>query len=135
MECDQPTPLVQFVDSPSSHDILDFEFPLEETILEVMASIDKPKEYEDHSILPDLKPMRVSMMSIDSRLGTFVGESSRPPSLNPFLPQIYFSKLATELSASPSIEDSHFITPSHLDGSYHRASIAHQTTHDEYLQS
>jgi hypothetical protein len=43
MECDQPTPPVWVVDSPSSHDSLDFEFPSEKAILEVMASIDKPK--------------------------------------------------------------------------------------------
>jgi hypothetical protein len=40
MECDQPTPPVWVVDSPSSHDSLDFEFPLEKAILEVMASTD-----------------------------------------------------------------------------------------------
>jgi len=40
MECDQPTPLVWVVDSPSSHEILDIKFPLEESILEFMVFID-----------------------------------------------------------------------------------------------
>jgi hypothetical protein len=32
------------VDSPSSHDFLDIEFPSDKAILDVMASIDEPKD-------------------------------------------------------------------------------------------
>jgi hypothetical protein len=70
MEFDQPTPPTWVFDSLRSHDFLDIEFPSDEAILEVMASIDKPREDEHHreSILPDLEPMRVIMMNYDPRL-------------------------------------------------------------------
>jgi hypothetical protein len=55
------------------------------------------------------------------------------PSLDPFPPRLSFSELATEFSAIPSIEDLCFVLPSCLDGSHQGASIAHKTTHDEYL--
>jgi hypothetical protein len=45
-----------------------------------------------------------------------------------------FSELATEFSASPSIEDSHFVLPLCLDGAHQGASLAHETTHNEYLR-
>jgi hypothetical protein len=48
MECDQPTPPIRVVDSLSSHDILDTKFPSEEAILEVMASIENPKDDVNH---------------------------------------------------------------------------------------
>jgi hypothetical protein len=48
MECDQPTPPTWVVDSPSSHDFLDTEFPSDKAILDVMASIDKPKDEVMH---------------------------------------------------------------------------------------
>jgi len=56
MECDQPTLPEQVVDYPSSHEFCDFELPSKEAILDVMASIDKPKENDNHheSILPSL---------------------------------------------------------------------------------
>jgi len=44
MECYHPTLPIWIVDSPNSHDILDIEFPLEEAILEVMASIEEPND-------------------------------------------------------------------------------------------
>jgi hypothetical protein len=126
---------VWVVDSLSSHDFLDTKFPSEEAILEVMASIDKPREDENHHtfLLPDLELMRVNMMSLDSKLGALAGTSSRPPSLDPFPPWLSFSELATKFSAIPSIEDLCFVLPSCLDGSHQGASIAHKTTHDEYL--
>jgi hypothetical protein len=67
MECDQPTMPTWVVDSPSSYDFLDFELPSEEVILENMASIDNPKEYEKHREfnLPDLEPTIVITMSLD----------------------------------------------------------------------
>jgi hypothetical protein len=134
MECDHPTLLVWFVDSPSSHDFLNTELPSKEAILEAMASLDNPKDRMNHqSSLPDLELMRVSMMSIDLRLGEFTGESSRPPSLDPFLPQISFLELSTEFYASLSIEDLCFVPPSCLDGSHQGVVIAQKTTHDEYL--
>jgi hypothetical protein len=100
-----------------------------------MASIENPKEDEHHqeSILPSLELMRVDMMSLDPRLGEFVGTPSETPSLDPFPPRLSFSELATELSASPSIEDSCFVPPLCLDGSHQGASLAHETTHNEYL--
>jgi hypothetical protein len=80
MECDQPTPPTWVVDSLSSHDFLDIEFPSDKAILDVMASIDNPKDEVMHrSYFPDSEPMRVSMMSLDPGLGEFVGASSRPP--------------------------------------------------------
>jgi len=54
-------------------------------------------------------------------------------SLDPFSPRLYFSELATELSTSPSIEDSFFITSLHLDGAHQGDSLACETTHNEYL--
>jgi len=39
IECDQPTPPTWVVDSLCSHDFLDIEFPLDESILEVMSSV------------------------------------------------------------------------------------------------
>jgi hypothetical protein len=113
MECDQPTPPIQVVDSPSSHDSLDFELPLENTILEVMASTYKAREDENHreSILPSLEPTRVSMMSFNLGLGEFIETSSETPSIDPFPPRISFSELATKFSATPSIEDSCFVLP------------------------
>jgi hypothetical protein len=48
VECDQPSPPIRVVDSLSSHDFLDTKFPSEEAIPEVMASIDKPREDENH---------------------------------------------------------------------------------------
>jgi len=48
MEYNQPTSSNWAVDSPRSHDSLDFEFPLDEDILEVMASVDNPKEDTMH---------------------------------------------------------------------------------------
>jgi hypothetical protein len=44
MECDQPTQHAQVVNSLSSCDFLDFEFPSDEAIIHIMASIDKPRE-------------------------------------------------------------------------------------------
>jgi hypothetical protein len=77
MECDPPTPPVRVVDSPSSHDTLDFEFPSEKAILEVMDSTNNPREDEHHqeSILSSLEPTRFSMMSLNLGLGGFVEES------------------------------------------------------------
>jgi hypothetical protein len=58
------------------------------------------------------------MMSLDRGLREFVGVSNETPSLNPFLPHIYFPELANEFFSSPSVEDSHFIPPSRLDGNH-----------------
>jgi hypothetical protein len=44
MECDQPTLSKWVVHSLRSHDFLDTEIPLEEAILEFMASIKNPKD-------------------------------------------------------------------------------------------
>jgi hypothetical protein len=100
-----------------------------------MDFIDKPMKYDHHRepILPDLEPTRLNTMSSNLRLGTLVGTSSRLPSFDPFLPWIYFSKLATKLYASPPFEDSFFVPPSCLDGSHQGAFIAHKTTNVEYL--
>jgi hypothetical protein len=105
MECDQPTPTTRVVDCFHSHDLLDTDLPPNEAILEVMASIDKPKEDEHHreSIIPDLEQMRVSMMSLYLILGSFARASSRPLSLDPFSPWLYFSKLTFESSTFPSL--------------------------------
>jgi hypothetical protein len=48
MECDIPTSPKWVVDSPHSHDFLDTKFPSKETILEVMASIENPKDEMMH---------------------------------------------------------------------------------------
>jgi hypothetical protein len=100
-----------------------------------MAFVDKPRVDENHraSILPNLELMRVDMMSLDPRLGLFTRSSNGAPSIHPFHPQIFCSELPIELSTSHSIEDSHFVLSSCLDVSHQGASIAHETTHDEYL--
>jgi len=48
MECEHATLLTWVDDSPRSHEIIDFEFPSDEAILDVMASIDKPKDEVMH---------------------------------------------------------------------------------------
>lgn len=102
--------------------------------MEVMASIDEPKDEMMHqSSSPDLEPTRVSTMSLDQGLGALARASNRPSSLDPFPPWLSFSELATKLSISPFVHDSHFIRPSRLDGHHQGASISHDTTHDEYL--
>jgi hypothetical protein len=136
MECDQPTLSTWVVDSLHSHDFPDTELPSDEAILEVMASIDKPQEDEHHqeSILPYFKLMRVITISHDSRPGAFVAKSSSPPSLDHFPLRISFSKLTTEFSTTPSIEESYFLPPVCLDGPHKGVFITHGTTHDEYLR-
>jgi hypothetical protein len=134
MECDQPTPPIWVVDSLISHDILDFEFPSEEAILEVMASIEIPKdEVIIKTILLYFGTMRVNMMSLDLDWGHLVGNPINLLVLTLFFLGLSFSKLSTEFFTTPSIEDSHFILPSCLDGSHQGDSLAHKTTHDEYL--
>jgi hypothetical protein len=120
MWCDQITPPIWVVDSPSSHEILDIKFPLEESILEFMVFIDNLNDYvhPQESILPSLELMRVGMMGLVLRQGAFVGASNRPPCLDPFFLCIYFIELATELFSTPPIKHSHFILPSCLDGSH-----------------
>jgi hypothetical protein len=44
MEFDQTTSPVWIVDSLSSHDFLDIESPFDKAILDIMASLDKPKD-------------------------------------------------------------------------------------------
>jgi hypothetical protein len=62
MKCDQPTLPIRVVDSLISHDFLETKFPSKEAIPEVMDSIDKPREYENHHtlFLPNLE-----LMSLD----------------------------------------------------------------------
>jgi hypothetical protein len=135
MECDIPTLLEWVVDSTSSHDILDFEFPSKEAILDIMASIDNPKEAKNYreSILLDLEPPRVTIMILDPGLGAFVGDFSSPTILYPFFPWLYFSKISIELFSSPSLKYSHFILPSCLYGANHGVSLSNDTTHNEYI--
>jgi hypothetical protein len=114
--------------------MLDIEFPSKETILEVMDSINEPKhEIMHQSYSPYLEPTIFSMMSRDLRLGEFSRASNSPPSLDTFLPWLFFLELAIEFFASPSIEDSCFVLPSCLDGSHQGAFLVHRTTHNEYL--
>ena len=90
-------------------------FPLEEAILEVMASIENPKDEVMHqSSFPYSEQTRVDMMSCDPRLGAFSREPSTPPSLDPFPPWLSFSKLSTELFSTPYIKYLHFLLPSCL---------------------
>jgi hypothetical protein len=136
VECDQPSPPLWVVDPLSSHDFLDTKFPSKESILEVMASIDKPREDENHhTFLPDLELMIINIMSLASKMGALTRTSIQLPSLDPFPPQISFSKLANEFYTTSSIKDSCFLLPSCLVGSYQGYSIAHKTTRDEHLQS
>jgi hypothetical protein len=74
------------------------------------------------------------MMIRDPRLGALARESNIPPSLTPFPPWIYFSKVSIKFYASHYLEDFHFVPPSCLDGSHQGDIVAHNTTHDEYLQ-
>jgi hypothetical protein len=136
MECDHPTLPIWVVDFPSLHDILDSELPSDEAILEVIASIDNPREGENHqeSMLPNLELMRIYIMSFDLGLGTLTGTSSETPSLDLVPHWLSFSELATELSATPSIEYSCFVLPSCLDGFHQGASLTCETTHNEYLR-
>jgi hypothetical protein len=48
MGCDQPTPPVWVVDSPSAHDFLDSKLPPDEDILDIMDSIDDLKDEVTH---------------------------------------------------------------------------------------
>jgi hypothetical protein len=48
MECDKATPPKWVVDSLHSHDFLDNKFPSEESIMEVMDSINEPKDEMVH---------------------------------------------------------------------------------------
>jgi hypothetical protein len=73
------------------------------------------------------------MLSLHHGLGELDRVSNRLPSIDPFIPWLFFSGLAMEFSASPSLEDSCFVLPSCLDGDHQGASIAHETTHDEYI--
>jgi hypothetical protein len=113
VECDQPSLPIRVVESLKSHDFLDTKLPSKEAILEVMASIDNPKEEKNHLtlLLPDLGLMRVNTMSLDLRLGALPGTSNRPPSFDPFSPRLSFSELATKFSAIPHIEDLCFVLP------------------------
>jgi len=64
MEYGHNTPSIWVVDSPSSHDSLDFEFPAKEAILEVMYIIYNSEEdvmFRSH-ILPYLEKMMVNTM-------------------------------------------------------------------------
>jgi hypothetical protein len=53
--------------------------------------------------------------------------------LHPFFLWLSLSELTIKFSTLPSIEDSHFIPPSCLDGNHNKVFIAHETTHDEYI--
>jgi hypothetical protein len=72
-------------------------------------------------------------MSFNLGLGAFFGESSEIPSLDHFQPQISFSKLATKFFPLNHIEDQCFVPHLCLDGHHQGATIAHETTHNEYL--
>jgi hypothetical protein len=48
MDCDQPTFPIRVFDSLNSHDFLDTNLPSKEAILEVMASIENPKDEVMH---------------------------------------------------------------------------------------
>jgi hypothetical protein len=135
MECDQPTLPKWVVDSPSLHDFLDIESLSNKAILDIMDSIDGPQDEMIHrSSSLDSEPMRFNMRSLDPQLGAFVGASSRPPSLGPFPHCLSFSELTIEFSTNPSIEDSRFIPPLHIDEHHQGASISHETTHYEFLR-
>jgi len=102
MECNPPTPHIQVIDSPNSHDFLDTELPSKDFILEFMSSIDNPMDEVMHrSFFPFLELMRVIMTSLNRGLGEFVWSSSEIPSLDPFLPRLSFLELSTEFSTSP----------------------------------
>jgi hypothetical protein len=135
MDCDNPTPPIWVVDSPSSHDFLDNELPSEEAILEVMSSLDKPTDEVMHpSYFLSFELTIVIMASLNTGLGEFVGASIETPNIDPFPPWLSFSKLATKLFVSPSIEYLHFVPPSCVDGCHQGDNVAQETTYDEYLQ-
>jgi hypothetical protein len=136
VDFDQPFPPVQVVDSLISHDFLYTKFPSKKAISEVMASIDKPREDEDHYtfLLLGLVLMRDNTMSLYSKQGALDGTSSRPPSIDPFPPWLYFSQLASEFSYIPSTKYLCFVLPLCIYGSHQGYSIAQKTTHDEYLR-
>jgi hypothetical protein len=93
MDCDPPNPFTWFIDSLSSHNFLDTEFPSNNTILNFMDSIDNPKDQMMHqSYFPHSELMRISMMSLDKGLGVFVGAPHRPPSIDLFFLRYCFSK-------------------------------------------
>jgi hypothetical protein len=48
MECDHPILPIRVVESLCSHDFLNTEFPSEEALSEVMDSIDKSREGDNH---------------------------------------------------------------------------------------
>jgi hypothetical protein len=125
MEYDQPTPPIWVVDSPSLHDFLDFKFPSDEAILEIMDFIDNPKKYVKHrsSILSDSKPMRVNMMICDPGMGD----------IDLFMPWIYCSKISFKFSSLNQTEYQCFIHHLCLDGNHQGAIITCETTHNEYF--
>jgi hypothetical protein len=123
------------VDSLISHDFLDTEFAPDKAILDVMDSIFDPKDEMTHqSSCPNLELLRFIMISLDPRLGEFVGVSNRPPSLDHFIPLLYFLELYTDFSATPSYAYFCFVPPSFPYENNQGATIAHKTSHDEYLQ-
>ena len=134
MKFDHPTSFAQVVDSASSHDFLDFKLSSDDSIMDVMASINNPKDEVTHqSSFPDLEQPRVNMMSSSSGLGEFVETPSKIPNLDPFLPRLYFLELTVKFFSPPSIEDLRFVPPSCLDGHHQGATISHETTHNKYL--
>jgi hypothetical protein len=111
MKTDQHTPPIWVFDSPSSYKFLEFGFPSNEAILEVMGSINKLREYGNNqsSILLDSKPMRFNTMSLNPRLGAFPRESSEMPCIYHFSPHISFSELSTKLCTLPHTEYQCFV--------------------------
>jgi hypothetical protein len=127
VECNQPSPPIRVFESLNSQYFIDTKYPSKEAILEVMASIDNPREDENHHtfLLPNLELMRVNTMSFDLKLGALAGTSSRPPSLDHFPPRLSFSELSNEFFAIPYLKDICFVLPSCLDGSHKGYFIAH----------
>jgi hypothetical protein len=78
--------------------------------------------------------MKVSIIIHDLRLGAFSRAYNIPPNLDPFPPWLSFSKVSIELYASPFLKDSIFLLPLCLYGAHKGDTIAHKTTHDEYIR-
>jgi hypothetical protein len=78
--------------------------------MEITASIDKPKEGENHqeSILPSFELAIVNMISLNPSLEELVGASNRPPSIDPFQPWLSFQNFP--LISLPSLPPKIFVS-------------------------
>jgi hypothetical protein len=109
---------------------LNLEFSLDESIHEVMATIDKIWEDMHHRsyFLPKLEYLEVGMQILVSGQGAFSESSSEILSLNQIESMIPFLELAIELSTAIHAKDKCLIPFPCLYGHHQGDTIAPETT-------